>query len=211
MRLHTTTWAMIAAGALALSGCGSSGGGSSSSSSSSSAGGNPTTVSSPGAWTGMGAALADWTSAHPKYAGKCEETPCYGSSVTEGGIPTAQFSGVTTTGSPAYRVDGYRQSLGDGTPVAIAKAEVLKLLPPDTRTMSYEVVHSADGSCALWNVKSATIGRWLAEAGPKVGDSQGALGIELSAYSSSDEPVYQASNIGHAIISISASPKGTGC
>jgi hypothetical protein len=197
------------AASLALAGCGSTGTTTTATTSAS----TPATPGSapPGAWTGLGAKLADWAAAHPKNSSGCEETPCYGEAVMDSGKLTPEFSGVSTTEAPAYRVDGYRQAIADGTPLAVAQSDVLRLLPSDTRPTAFFVTHSASGSCASWNLKSATLGRWFAESGPKVGDAQGALGVDFFAYNSSDEPSYSSTSVSNAIVSIAPAQKGTSC
>ncbi len=106
-------------------------------------------------------------------------------------------------------MDGYEQALGDRTSLAVAKADVLKLLPSDTTTTAFWIDHE-NGSCALWNLKSLTLGRWFA-ADKKVGDSQGALGVDLSAHDSNDESVFNPNNVSIAIVSIAPAKKGTSC
>ncbi len=188
---------------LAVAGCGSS--------TSTSASGSAATRAVPrGAWTGLGATLADWESAHPKNPGGCEETPCYGGQVPDGGKSTNQFSGVTTTEAPEYRVDGYTQAIGDGTPLAAAKADVLRLLPSDTRVTAFWVNWTGGDSCAFWNLKSKTLGLWLAKT-KKVGDAEGALGIDFFSYDPNDEPVFKPNDVSNAIVSIAATRRGISC
>jgi hypothetical protein len=164
---------------------------------------------SPRGWTGMGAKLSDWATAHPANPGGCEEIPCYGGRIVDGGQTTNEFSGVTTTGAPAYRIDGYHQAIGDGTALAAAKAAVRRLLPSDTKVIAFWITHSTSGSCASWNLKSETLGRWFAEK--KVGDARGDLGIDFFAYNSSDEPVFKPGDVSNAIISIAPAQRETNC
>jgi hypothetical protein len=83
----------------------------------------PTAAS--GTWTGMGAKLANWETAHPKNMTGCSAGTCYGERIMADGSLTDQFIVVSTTGPPEYRIDGYEQAIGDGTPLATAKAAVL--------------------------------------------------------------------------------------
>ncbi len=100
---------------LATTGCGASGTKTVTSASTSAAPG----TASPGAWTGLGATLTDWESAHPKDSGPsgsgCSGEGCYGSRVTVNAEPTYEFTTLSTTGPPEHRVDGYEQAIG-GTP-----------------------------------------------------------------------------------------------
>lgn len=105
-------------------------------------------------------------------------------------------------------MDGYERALGDGTSLAAAKAAVLALMPADTTVTPIWVTHEG-GSCALWNLKSATLGRWF--DGKNVGDPHGAVGVVLLTHNSNDEPVFNPNNISDAIVSISPERKGTRC
>jgi hypothetical protein len=199
---------MLVAGVL-LAGCGSS---------SSSGVSNETTQSalakgSPGAWTGFGAKLADWESAHPKGSGGsgsgCTNEGCYGEELRVGGETIHQFTGFSTTGAPEYRVEGYEQALPDGTSISSAKSAVRALLPRDTRSGLVLVNDSETGSCAFWNLKSRTLGRWFDTN--KIGDTQGQVTVVFDTLNSSDEPKFSPSNVTHAGVSVGATQKGTNC
>jgi hypothetical protein len=159
-------------------------------------------------WTGMGAKLSDWTEAHPKHSPGCLSGGCYGQRVSVGGKLTYRFVLVSTTGAPTYRVDGYIQGIGDGTPVAAARAAVLKLLPSDTKTTSFRIAQSTGNSCALWNVESKTLAGWF--GGKKVGDSTGVLGIDLNTLTSRGH-VYRATDVSEALVSLRSNDKSTTC
>jgi hypothetical protein len=156
-------------------------------------------------WTGLGATKANWESAHPKETSGCSAGTCYGPTINSEG--THEFRLVTTT--PEGRIDGYEQSFSDGTSAAAAKEAVQRLLPSDTRTISFTVAHTSTGSCGLWNVQSATLGRWFAD--PKVGDGRGVMGIDLFSEGASGESAYSASNVTTAIVSLAPSSPGTNC
>jgi hypothetical protein len=196
--------------AVSIAGCGGSTNASSSTPTAATSAASGT--ASPGTWTGMGARLSDWEAAHPKGAGSsgsgCSGGGCYGTQVTLDGEPTHQFTGLSTTGPPEDRVDGYEQAIGDGTPLAAAKADVLKLMPSDTRVTAFFVTHE-NGSCASWNLKSATLGRWF--SGKKVGDAEGAIGVDFYATNSNDEPVFDPNNVSFASVTIAAGRRGTSC
>jgi hypothetical protein len=201
---RATAWTLIAIGVLALAGCGGGAEGGSTERSATTA-----TATSSGAWTGMGAKLADWESAHAKSSTSTGcTTGCYGGQVMDSGSSTPQFKIVTTTGAPEYRVDGYEQAIGDGTAVAAAKSAVLELLPRDTRTTAFWVAHG-EGSCALWNVHSRTLGHWFATK--HVGDAKGDLGIRLDTVNTSSESAFEPSNVSHASVSILPNSKGDSC
>jgi hypothetical protein len=178
-------------GALALAGCGSSSGSSAK---------GPSEQ-----WTGLGAPKANWESAHPKETSGCSAGTCYGPAINSEGTP--EFRVVTTT--PEGRIDGYEQSFPHGTSAAAAKKAVQRLLPSDTRTTSFTVPHTSTGSCGLWNVQSATLGRWFAN--PKVGDGRGVMGIDLFSEGTNGESAYSASNVTTAIMSLAPSSSGTNC
>jgi hypothetical protein len=159
-------------------------------------------------WTGMGAKLSDWTKAHPKHSTGCPSGGCYGRRVSVGGKLTDRFVLVSTTGAPAYRVDGYIQGIGDGTRVPAARAAVLKLLPSDTKTTSFRIAYYKGDSCALWNVQSKTLARWF--GGKRVGDSTGVLGIDLNTPTSHGH-VYRATDVSEASVGLRANDKSTTC
>ena len=169
-------------------------------------------TTSPVAWTGFGAKLSDWGTAHPKGSGGsgsgCSGEGCYGERIMINNEPTYQFTSFSTTGAPEYRVDGYEQALGEGMSLAVAKADVLKLMPSDTRVTAFWITHE-NGSCASWNLKSATLGRWF--SGKKVGDPQGAIGVDLHALNSNDEPVFDSHDVSRAIVSLGPERRGTSC
>jgi hypothetical protein len=125
------------------------------------------------------------------------------------GSLTDQFVLVSTTGAPEYRVDGYEQAIGDGTPLATAKAAILSLLPRDTMTTAFWIAHGENGSCAFWNVKSKTLGRWF--NGHRVGDPQGHLGIILATATAEGTYAFTPDNVPHASVSILPAHKGDTC
>lgn len=106
-------------------------------------------------------------------------------------------------------MDGYEQAFGEGTPVTVAKAEVLKLMPSDTHTLSFSVQHTSSGSCAFWNLQSDMLGKYL--SAPKTGDARGLIGIDLSSETSSGESAYSTSDIRTATVGIAPLSSGTNC
>lgn len=122
---------------------------------------------------------------------------------------TDQFVTLTTTGPPANRVDGYAQAIGDGTSLATAKADVLKLLPSDVTTTSFRVSHDGNGSCGLWNLKSRTLGRWF--GGKKVGDPQGTLGIVLDTTSAGGTLEFKSNDVSDASVGLASYSQSSSC
>jgi hypothetical protein len=167
------------------------------------------------AWTGFGATLSAWKTAHPQGHGGpgsgCSGEGCYGGTYKVGGTLTYQFTAFTTTGAPANRVDGYQQAIGDGTSLAAAKAAVLQLMPSDTKTTAFWIVHNdaSGNSCAFWNLKSKTLGGWL--GGKKVGDGAGIVGVELNTLTSSDGLTYKPNDVSEAVVDIAPEVKGNSC
>jgi hypothetical protein len=100
-------------------------------------------------------------------------------------------------------------AIPDGTSVGAAKAAVLALMPHDTRTTLFTVVHTSTGSCALWNFKSPTLGRWF--AAKKVGDPQGQIGVVLSIATESGESAFESNNVSGANVGIAAEETGGNC
>lgn len=158
---------------LLAAGCGSS----SSSSSSGSHG-----------WTGLGAKLADWESAHPRGKEGCEEGKCFGSRV-EVAPGESQYEYILVETTPEGRVDGYTQALGgDEVIPGVAEHIVLALFPHDTRVLDSFVKHGASGSCKSINVQSKTLARWFAN--PKVGDASGIMSIDIHGDNENGESTY---------------------
>jgi hypothetical protein len=60
-------------------------------------------------------------------------------------------------------------------PLDIAKSEVLKLLPPDTKSIASWVAHNSTGTCFLWNLSSKDLASWV---GSKI-DPGGDIAVSL--------------------------------
>ena len=166
----------------------------------------PAAASAP--WTGLGAPLAAWKAAHGPYRGSCPIGGCYGRGVKVNGRLVSRFVEVTTAGGAAMRVDGYTQAIGDGTSLGKAKAEVRALLPADARTTSFRIVHSHGDSCALWDLQTQTLGRWL--AGTKADDPHGNLGINLNTVTNAGF-AYHATDVSEAIVSTTPYQANSSC
>jgi hypothetical protein len=200
----------IAAAGLAVAvlaaGCGST-----STKSSTSAAQSPvpsSTASAPSGWSGMGAPLSAFATAHPPQNGG-GQAGGYGSSTSYPGAgQCCEFVELSTTGPPDNRVDGYTQAFRVGTSVAAAKLEVLALMPSDTKTTAFFIHHDSSGhTCELWNVQSPTLGKWFSTK--KVGDPQGVLGIDLSTMNT--QQVFSAKNVTQAAIRTGAASHRTSC
>lgn len=159
-------------------------------------------------WTGLGAPLAVWKAAHGPYAGSCPIGGCYGSGVRVDGRLVSRFVEVTTAGGAAMRVDGYTQAIGDGASLGKAKAAVRGLLPADARTTSFRIVHSHGDSCALWDLQSKTLGRWL--AGTKADDPHGNLGINLNTVTNAGF-VYNPDDVSEATVATTPYQANSSC
>jgi hypothetical protein len=169
------------------------------------------------AWTGFGAPLSAWITTHPKNRTHCSAGGCYGGQARIEGTWTDQFLGLSTTGPPTHRVDGYLQEIGDGTSLADAKADVVSLLPPDTKTTAFWVEHNGGNSCALWNLNSKTLAVWLAKDYSNKGPNPfqnlegpqkpGDVGVELDSGGS----VLKLNDVIEASVSTLANSKSTTC
>jgi hypothetical protein len=184
-------------------GCGSS------SSSSGTSTTSATTSPAPSAYTGFGATARDWQSAHPEGTEGCAPQHCYGPKVQTGTNETQyEFTSVSVSNAES-RIDGYTQALGEGMIEAAAKAAVLNLLPRDTHTTEFWIEHQ-NGSCASWNVRSATLARWFAKD-PKIGDPQGIIGIVLYTPNSNGESEYKSGKIAFANVTVAPQRHGISC
>jgi hypothetical protein len=186
-------------------GCGSS----SSSSTRSSSGTSSTAAATSPEWTGFGAKATDWQTAHPEGTEGCAPQHCYGTKVSTGANESMyEFTSVSVSDAE-HRIDGYTQALGEGQIEASAKAAVLGLLPRDTHTTEFYIEHQ-NGSCASWNVRSATLARWFAKD-PKIGDPQGVVGIVLYTPNANGESEYKPGKIAFANVNVAPQRHGISC
>jgi hypothetical protein len=161
-------------------------------------------------WTGMGAPLLSFASAHPKNLAHCSAGTCFGSQLSNSEGSTTEFTLRQTTGGPDGRVDGYTQAFNDGTTVAEAKAGVLALMPRDTKTTAYFIQRDGNGAtCAFWNIQSATLGKWFST--PKVGDPKGVMGIELSTVDANGNAIFKAGDVTAAIVNLAPADRSQNC
>ena len=164
-------------------------------------------------WTGMGAPLAAFKTAHAPQTspGACPQGGCYGNGVFPpyaGQGQCCEFVDLSTTGPPENRVDGYTQAFAVGTSVALAMDLARALMPRDTTTTGFFIHHDATGhTCAIWNVRSPTLGRWFSAA--KVGDAPGVLGIDLNTINT--QKAFSARNVTQAVIGTGAAGHRTNC
>ncbi|HEX4034348.1 MAG TPA: hypothetical protein VHX66_07885 [Solirubrobacteraceae bacterium] len=160
------------------------------------------------AWSGLGAKLADFVHAHPKYKQACPTGGCYGRRIRAGGRLTAQFIELGTAGSQAQRVDAYVQAIGDGTSLGSAKKAVTALLPSDAYTVSFRIVHSRGDSCVLWTMRSKTLGRWL--TGTAAHDAHGYIAINLNTPTHAGF-AYKPRDVSEAIVSTRSNASDVTC
>jgi hypothetical protein len=159
-------------------------------------------------WSGLGAKLADFTHAHPKYQQACPTGGCYGRRIRAGGHLTAQFIELATAGSQAQRVDAYVQAIGDGTSLGSAKKAVVALLPSDAYTVAFRIVHSRGDSCVLWTMRSKTLGGWL--TGTAAHDAHGYIAINLNTETHAGF-AYKPRDVSEAIVSTRSNASDPTC
>jgi hypothetical protein len=166
------------------------------------------TGSAPAGWSGMGAPLSAFATAHPPQEGG-GQAGGYGSSTSYPGPgQCCEFVDLSTTGPPDNRVNGYTQAFAIGTSVGAAKLEVLALMPIDTTTTAFSFHHDSNGhTCGLWNVQSPTLGRWFSTE--KIEDPQGVIGIDLSTLNT--QQPFSAKNVTQAVIGTAATDHTTNC
>ena len=155
----------------------------------------------PHSWSGLGAPLTRFASAHPAQGGG-------GFGRGPAGRKCCEFVALTTTGPPDNEVNGYLQELATGTPLATAKLQVLALMPSDTTTVAFWNQRDSGGRmCALWNLRSATLGRWFDTK--YFGDRRGVMRVILRTVHTAQ--VFDASNVTQAIVSTGANSHHTRC
>jgi hypothetical protein len=173
---------------------------------------NPT-VSAPAGWSGMGAPVSAFETAHPPQMspGACPQGDCYGNAVSPAYIGQGQcceFVDLSTTGPPENRVDGYTQAFPVGSSITLAMNRVRVLMPSDTTTTAFFINHDSTGhTCAIWNVQSHTLGQWF--SAKKVGDGQGVMGIDLNTMNT--QQVFSAKNVTQAVIRMGAAGRRRDC
>jgi hypothetical protein len=160
----------------------------------------------------LASAIDEFAAVHPRYVGPgviCHaENSCFGPTLVNdesGPNLSPEFGDVSVD---AGIVDGYTMNFATGTTIAEAKAEVLAWLPRDTVTTYYAINHT-NGSCAMWNVRSKTLG--LVLGAPSIGDPQGDLGITLGYVDANFDNVYESTNIEHADIDVAPDDPSDGC
>jgi hypothetical protein len=160
----------------------------------------------------LGATVAQFKAAHGADSGPgaiCTAVnSCFGPGLVNaetGPAPTYEFITVSVTGGI---VDGYSMEFPNGTSIFAAKSYVLEWLPRDASTTLYKVAHG-NGSCVLWNVRSATLARVL--GAPAIGDPHGDLGITLGYVTADLTNSYDPNNVQHADISVLPNSPTDGC
>lgn len=165
-------------------------------------------------WTGFGADLKYWVTAHPKNSFRCPDGGCYGVSEPKN---SAQYDQFITVSTGAGRVIAYTQvflNSNGSIPEARAEALVLQLLPRDSVTTAIWVNRDNLGNtCLFWNIRSKTLATWFKAKG--VDDPQGVVGVELASYPSATNPngllSDSAAVANEASVGIAPISKGIGC
>jgi len=159
------------------------------------------TSGAPSGWTGMGARLSAFRAAYPRVASE----DGYGSAPGHPPGQCCEFHDVSTTGLAGDRVDGYTQAFSSGTGLAAAKLKVLALMPRDTVTTAFFIQDYAGTTCALWNVRSSTLGRWFA----RVGDAEGVMSIDLNTLNT--QTAFSPNDVTEAAISTGPATHSSSC
>lgn len=110
-------------------------------------------------WTGFGARLPDWLSAHPLNLTHCPARACYGPTVVTGGYADPEYIVVETDGG---RVDTYQQNFADGTTQEVAVLAVHRELPRDAELRTVRKAR-AEGGCVLIAFSSRMLRQWLGD------------------------------------------------
>lgn len=170
-------------------------------------------ASAPAGWTGMGSALATFATAHRPVTdpAACPQSGCYGNSIAPpyvGAGQCCEFVELSTTGPPDNRVDGYTQGFPEGTSIAVARGLVRLLMPNDTTTTGFVIRRDPSGhTCAIWNVRSPTLGKWFSSK--TIGDPQGVMRIDLNTLNT--QKVFSTNNVTQAVLSARADDHSTNC
>jgi hypothetical protein len=127
---------------------------------------------------------------------------CYGLPLTRGNQIVWEFSAVTT--SPERRVDGFQYSFPAGTDIVSARATIMSLMPRDALPIAFRVSHQ-NGSCALLDLRSKTLAKWLGTK--KEGDTDGNAGVVLFKALADGSSVYEAKDVTDATVSIGTLPQ----
>lgn len=160
-------------------------------------------------WTGFGAPLTAFASRHQRSSGGPCKSGCYGSPETDAQGLLWEFTALDAAG-PRDRVLGYNQAFPVDTPIRSAEAGVLALMPADTHQVGRLIlVHSSTGSCAMWNLRSKTLGKWLGSR--KIGDPKGQVGVSFSVVGAYDESAYRPTSITQAAVGIAPVTAAMGC
>ena len=163
-------------------------------------------------WTGIGATLQAWKTAHRADHGPgalcTAANSCFGPSLDNS--TCGNVYEFTTVSVDANIVDGYSQCFGNDTSFATAVREMLALFPKDARVGRLIVVHTpGTGTCGLFNVTSRTLARVFAN--PKIGDPQGVVGVDMNYINSNYQYVFSTSNVQEASLGVAPVDPSAGC
>lgn len=109
------------------------------------------------------------------------------------------------------RVDLYTQAFPDGTNIDEAWAQVsgADAQRQPRRPLSWCSTTPWGRPARFWDIESATLGKWF--SGPKVGDSKGVMGIELSTVDSSGNTIYEPSHATTANVDLAPVDQSQNC
>lgn len=160
---------------------------------------------------GIGATLAAWKAAYGE-SRRCDPNSCFGSGGENAtGSFKAQFVDVMVTDGI---VTGYTENFPAHTDITDAELYIEPMLPGDPGTDvigTPAVIHSSDGTCARWNLTFPTLGSPSSLGKPKIGDTNGTVGIELSSVSATLTYTYNPSAIAVAGVGTTASAPTIAC
>ena len=103
--------------------------------------------------TGYGATIAAWN-AHHRRDSAYDGLPAYGPRISTPQGPRPRYFDVQNDGQ---HITQFTEVLPGGTSLITAKTEVLRNLPSDAVPRALDISGS-NGSCAFWNLTSATVG-----------------------------------------------------
>lgn len=115
---------------------------------------------------------------------------------------TYEFTDVTvTSGIVAGYQPGYQQSFVKGTSAATAVSAIMRTMPAGSSATPI-VIDDNGGSCGLFTISGTLLAKELGT--PKIGDSQGTVGVELQHIDANLNSVYSPSNVQTATLSVTA-------
>lgn len=105
-------------------------------------------------------------------------------------------------------MSGYDESFVKDTSASTVVAEIMRTMPAGS-TVTPIVVEDNGGSCGLFTISGPTLAQEL--GAPKIGDTQGIVGVELANVGANLNPVYDPSNVQTASLTVVAPDLTTSC